>query len=106
MVLQHELHADSYAPLATTLIMPADRIKPLATAGFYGTGQLPPLTGIVASTGGNTMDLVVGIDATVSFVQQDTDGDIGWTWQRFTPRRKDETAIIRLNFLEDAPTDS
>jgi uncharacterized linocin/CFP29 family protein len=41
LVLQTRPYADSYAPLAKTLIMPADRIKSLVTAGFYGTGTLP-----------------------------------------------------------------
>ena len=60
----------------TTLIMPADRIKPLVTAGFYGTGTVPPLTGLLVSLGGNTMDLVVGMDVTTSFLQEDPDGPI------------------------------
>jgi uncharacterized linocin/CFP29 family protein len=105
LVLQHEQYADTYAPLATTLIMPADRIKPLVMAGFHGTGTVPPLTGLLVSIGGNTMDLVVGMDVTVSFQQQDADGRYRLrVWERFALRRKDKTAIIRLNFLETAPT--
>ena len=45
LVLQFKHYADTYAPLTTTLIMPADRIEPLITGGFYGTGTVPPLTG-------------------------------------------------------------
>ena len=88
--LQHEPYADTYAPLATTLIMPADRIKPLVTAGFYGTGTVPPLTGLLVSLGGNTMDLVVGMDVTTSFLQEDPDGLYRLrVWERFALRRKD-----------------
>ena len=99
-------HADSYAPLPDTLIMPADRIKPLMTAGFYGTGTLPSnlptkvsFTGLLVSLGGNTMDLVVGLDATTAFMQQDTDGAYRFrVVERFALRVKDTTAIVRLEF--------
>ena len=64
VVFQFVPYADTYAPLATTLIMPADRIKPLVTEGFFGTGTLPALRGFMVSLGGNTMDLVMARDAT------------------------------------------
>ncbi|MGH9958285.1 MAG: encapsulin, partial [Pyrinomonadaceae bacterium] len=106
LVLQHEPYADTYAPLATTLIMPADRIKPLVTDRFYGTGTVPPLTGLLVSLGGNTMDLVVGMDVTTSFLQEDPDGRYRLrVWERFALRRKDSSAIIKLEFLETAPTE-
>src|SRR5690348_13274934 len=41
LVLQTTPYADTYAPLPDTLILTADRIKPLMTAGFFGTGTLP-----------------------------------------------------------------
>src|SRR5262249_2111390 len=47
LVLQTTPYADSYAPLQFTLILTADRINPLMTAGFYGTGTLP--TGFAAT---------------------------------------------------------
>jgi uncharacterized linocin/CFP29 family protein len=108
LVLQTVPYADTYAPLATTLIMPADRIKPLVTAGFYGTGTLsastvagsPPFRGLLVSLGGNSMDLVVGMDATTAFMQQDVDGAYRFRIvKRFTLRLKDRTGVIRLEFL-------
>ena len=81
------------------------------TAGFYGTGTLPSklpgaatlpgpsFTGLLVSLGGNTMDLVVGLDATVTFMQQDTDGAYRFrVVERFALRLKDTTAVIRLEF--------
>lgn len=111
LVLQFKQYADTYAPvltnqaaLANTLAITADRIKPLVTAGFYGTGTVPPLTGLVISLGGNTMDLVVGMDVTTSFLQEDPDGRYRLrVWERFALRRKDSSAIINLKFLEQAP---
>jgi uncharacterized linocin/CFP29 family protein len=100
-------YADAHAPLATTLIMPADRIKPIMTAGFYGSGTLvahpegpePLFTGSLVNVGGNTMDLVVGLDATTAFMQQDVDGN--WRFrvvERVALRVKDIRALIRLEF--------
>src|SRR5262249_19157659 len=87
LVLQTTPYADTYAPLPDTLILTADRLKPLMTAGFFGTGTLfsnapkepgvtgfTGYTGVLVSLGGNTMDLVVGLDATTAFMQQDIDG--------------------------------
>ncbi|MCI0620146.1 MAG: bacteriocin family protein [Acidobacteria bacterium] len=110
LVLQFKQYADTYAPvltnqaaLANTLAITADRIKPLVTAGFYGTGTVPPLTGLLVSLGGNTMDLVVGMDVTTSFLQEDPDGRYRLrVWERFALRRKDSSAVIELKFLEQA----
>jgi hypothetical protein len=99
LALHSDVYADTFAPLEKTLIMPADRIKPLVTAGFHGTGTLPPFTGVLVSLGGNTMDLVVGMDAITAFLQEDTDGLYQFrVFERFTLRLKDVTAVIKLDF--------
>jgi uncharacterized linocin/CFP29 family protein len=77
------------------------------TAGFYGTGTLPSnaagaepqFYGLLLSLGGNTIDLVVGLDATTAFMQQDTDGAYRFrVVERFALRLKDITAVVRLEF--------
>ena len=103
--LNHESYADTYAPLPTTLIMPADRIKPLiaedGTFAFYGTGTMPKLRGIFLSLGGNTMDLVVGMDARAEYLQQAEGGLFRLrVYERFALRLKDLSSIIRLDFQE------
>lgn len=101
LVLQTDIYADTYAPLRTTLIMPADRIKPLMTAGFHGTGTLPPLRGLITSIGGNTMDLVVGTFPTTEFMLVDNEGLYRFrVFERFALRLKDKTSIIRLEFKD------
>lgn len=133
LVLYYEPYADTFAPLPTTLIMPADRIARLVTDGFYskgmhsynkgmhaqeggmqmygedthfyGTGTLRPNTGFLLSLGGNTVDLVVSIDAKTEFVTQDNDGD--WlfrVFKRFALRLKDRSAVIRLEFAGGRPS--
>jgi uncharacterized linocin/CFP29 family protein len=107
LVLQTDPYADIYAPLPTTLILTADRLMPLMTAGVYGTGTLPsnpPPTvpqfyGVLISLGGNSGDLVVGLDATAAFMQQDTNGSYRFrVLERFALRLKDITAVVRLEF--------
>jgi uncharacterized linocin/CFP29 family protein len=107
LVLQTTPYADTYAPLPDTLILTADRLKPLMTAGFFGTGTLPSnprgnepqFYGLLVSLGGNTMDLVVGLDATTAFMQQDTNGAYRFrVVERFALRLKDPTAVVRLEF--------
>jgi hypothetical protein len=99
MALRTEEYADTYAPLPSTLVTPADRIKPLVSSGFYGTGTLPPLRGVLVSLGGNTMDLVMGMEPTAAFVQIDSQGLSRFrVTERFGLRVKDSTAIVRFEF--------
>jgi uncharacterized linocin/CFP29 family protein len=107
LALQTTPYADTYAPLPNTLILTADRLRPLVEAGFYGTGTLvsnspptePAFTGLLVSLGGNTMDLVVGHDAMVAFLQEDADGNYRYrVLYRFALRLKDSTAVIRFEF--------
>lgn len=60
---------------------------------------LPSYYGSLVSLGGNTMDLVVGIEPTVAFEQQDVNGNYRFrVVERLALRLKDYTAIIRLEF--------
>lgn len=60
---------------------------------------LPSYYGSLVSLGGNTMDLVLGIEPTVAYEQQDTLGNHRFrVVERLALRLKDYTAIIRLEF--------
>jgi uncharacterized linocin/CFP29 family protein len=99
LVLRSELYADTYAPLADTYVMPADRIRPLVPLGFHGAGTLPASTGVMVSVGGNTMDLVAGVDPITEFLEVNDDGLYRFrVFERFAVRLKDKTAIVRLEF--------
>jgi uncharacterized linocin/CFP29 family protein len=94
-----DIYADTYAPLEKTLIMPADRIKPLMDKGFFGTGTLPELTGLLLSIGGNTVDLVIGKDAITAFMQEDGEGLYRFrVFERFAVRDKDAKGRVKLGF--------
>jgi uncharacterized linocin/CFP29 family protein len=112
LVLPTKAYADAHAPLKTTLIMPADRIQPLVEGRFYGTGTLPECVpfpeatpphprdvGVLASLGGNTLDLIFGRDATTAFVQEDNQGLYRFrVFERFALRDKDRTGRVALLF--------
>jgi uncharacterized linocin/CFP29 family protein len=108
LVLETIPYADTFAPLPATLTLTADRIKPLMTAGFFGTGTLPPnpppapvapYFGVMVSLGGNTMDLVSGHEPIAAFQQEDTTGNFRFrVLQRFALRVKDPTAVVILQF--------
>jgi hypothetical protein len=53
LVLSTFPFADAHSPLPTTLITPAEPIRHLMNAGFYGTGTLPPFTVISGGTAGS-----------------------------------------------------
>jgi len=102
LVLPTVPFADTRRPLANTLIMPADRIIPLVEGRFYGSGTLPeepnPL-GLLISIGGNSIDMVIGQDATTAFVQEDNEGMYRFrVFERFALRDKDPRSRILLKF--------
>ena len=99
LVLRTEEYADTFEPLKNTLVMPADRIKPLMTQGFFGTGTLPEVTGLLLSLGGAAMDVMVGVEPVTAFLQIDNDGMYRFrVFERFALRVKDPAAIVRLEF--------
>jgi uncharacterized linocin/CFP29 family protein len=108
LVLNTVPYADLYAALPGTLIIPANQIQPLTTAGLYASGTLPTAnlpdsgaySGLVVSLGGDTVDLVSALDGRAEFAQDDPDGNSRFrVIQRFALRLKDPTAVIPLLFL-------
>jgi uncharacterized linocin/CFP29 family protein len=91
-------YADAHAPLKTTLIMPADRIRPLMTAGFYATGTLPNKRGVMVSLGG-TVDVAIAVHGATAFTQVDNDENRRFrVYERFTLRIKVPEALVLLEF--------
>ncbi len=117
-------YADSFSPLSNTLVIPADRIKPLLDAGYFTSGMLPgipnPQTGnaavqlpglnglvnpntqgigLVMSLGGNTIEFVNGLDPVTAFAYLDPVGNyIFRVFTRFATKISDLGAIVRLEF--------
>jgi uncharacterized linocin/CFP29 family protein len=99
IALQSDLYADSLNPVAEMPSLPADQLRQLASLGLFGTGALLPKTGVVVSLGGNSVDLVVGVEPTTEVLTQDAQGFQRLSvFERFVLRVKDKTAIVRLDF--------
>ena len=110
LILNTTVYADLYASVGIgSLVITADRVEPLVKAGLFGTGTVPPnpgsppgppYYGVLVSIGGDTMDLVVGLDATPEFMQQ----DLNQLWrfrvlERFALRVLDSSAIQVFEFM-------
>ncbi len=98
LVLPPAQYADAHAPLATTLIMPADRIRPLMTAGFYASGTLPANQGVMVSLGG-TVDLAIAVHGATAFTLVESDETRRFRiYERFTVRIKVPESLVLLAF--------
>jgi uncharacterized linocin/CFP29 family protein len=98
LVLPPAQYADAHAPLATTLIMPADRIRPLMTAGFYASGTLPADQGVMVSLGG-TVDVAIAVHGATAFTLVESDETRRFRiYERFTVRIKVPESLVLLAF--------
>lgn len=118
MVAGTDPYSDLFSPIgAGSLVITADRVLPLVKAGLISTGALPPYTGValtsppagsppagpyfavVVDPVGDNMDVVVGLHALTTFLQQDPNDN--WRFRvltRFALRLKDPTAVVVLQF--------
>jgi len=120
-VLHFYPYADSFAPLPTTLILPADRIKPLTEAGYFASSVLPGVaspqfflpggsppgsppaepqaTGFFISLAGHPVQLVIGLDPITGFSQVDPSGNMIFrVLTRFALRGSDFNSIVTFSF--------
>jgi uncharacterized linocin/CFP29 family protein len=99
LVLRTEQFADALAPLAGTRLVPAERLRPLVSAGLFGSGAMPDSTGLLMSLGGASVDILVGVDPVVAFLQVDGEGLFHFrVFERFAARLKQDRALVRLSF--------
>jgi uncharacterized linocin/CFP29 family protein len=99
LILQSEIYADTYAPVRDSLAIAADRLIPLLTGGFYGTGTLPESTGLLFSLCGEPTSIFVAADATTAYTQEDEEGSFRFlVFERVQYIARDHRAIIKLDF--------
>src|SRR5207247_1786116 len=53
-----------------TGVLEVEQIEKLARRGVFATGILPELTAVLVDSGGQNMDLAVGVDLTVAYVER------------------------------------
>jgi uncharacterized linocin/CFP29 family protein len=107
LLLPSGIFADTEAPIPNLLIATADRIKPLVPGGFYGTGTLPPNTGLLLSLGGEPTTIAVSLDATTAFTQQDQQGRYQFrVFERIQFVARDRRALLGLTFVPNPAADA
>jgi uncharacterized linocin/CFP29 family protein len=96
----------AHDPIGDSMVLPADRIEPLIGRPLLRASVLDYLettpghtAGVVLSLAGDSMDLVVAVEATPEFTQVDAAGHFVFrVFERFALRIKDSNAIVRLGF--------
>jgi Encapsulating protein for peroxidase len=83
-------------------------LNPVLTGGIYGTGGMPPNTGLLIALGGDPTTIFIGTDATTEPTFQDRGGLYYFrTFERVQCVALDKRAFVRLDFsyLSDSGKD-
>jgi uncharacterized linocin/CFP29 family protein len=96
-VLGSDLFDDAHTPRTRSMVLPADRIKPLLRGPLLRSGLMDDATGILVSLSGTDIDLVVATPPRVQFLQVKEDAKYLFrVYEKFTMRIKDPGAIEEL----------
>jgi uncharacterized linocin/CFP29 family protein len=99
LFLESSIYAKTYEPLPNTLVTVADRLTPLVTGGYYGTGALPANTGLLVSLGGEPTSIYVDVDTATAFTQEDATGKYRFrVFERVQFVQRDPRALRGLDF--------
>jgi uncharacterized linocin/CFP29 family protein len=99
LVLPTDAYADTFVPPSDqSLVTTADRIRPLVEGGFYSSGVLPPLEGLLVALGGEPVKLYVGRDATTEFVRKEGANYFFQAVERVQYVVRDPRALVLLKF--------
>jgi uncharacterized linocin/CFP29 family protein len=99
LVLETSMFADTHAPVPNTLVTTSDRILPLVDGRFYGTGTLPPYTGLLVSLGGNPTTIHIASDAHVVYNFEDPFGNHRFrVLERVQIIPREPNAFVKLQF--------
>ncbi|MBS1693785.1 MAG: encapsulin [Actinobacteria bacterium] len=99
LFLHTAVYADTFQTVAANQTTTAERIVPLVTNGFHGTGSLPAATGLLLSLGGEPTTIYLAQDAVTAFTQEDPGGAYRFrVFERVQIVNRDPRALVRLNF--------
>jgi uncharacterized linocin/CFP29 family protein len=97
LVLGPDLFVAAYRPNDNSLVLPADRIKPLLDGPLLRSSTIDNDKGVLVSLAGDLIDLLVASDISVRLVQETLEPRYVYrVSQRFTLRIKDKKAIVAL----------
>ena len=97
-VLGRNLYLEALTPVPGSMVLPADRIAPMLGGPLLRSGSMPAAHGVVASSCGESLDLVVATPPKAQFLQVNEDAKYVFrVYERFALRIKDPVAIIPIN---------
>jgi uncharacterized linocin/CFP29 family protein len=93
--------AKAAVPTAANFLAPVDRITPLVTGGYYGTGCLSDNQGLLVSLGGEPTTIYMGDDATAAFTLVEANGTYRFrVFERIQFVAREPRALVLLEFTE------
>jgi uncharacterized linocin/CFP29 family protein len=97
LVMGARLFVTAHDPDPNSLVLPADRIKPLLEGPMLRSSTIPPNEGVILSLSGDPVDLVVAHDIAVQFLQITPEPRYLFrVAERFTLRVKQRNAIVAI----------
>ena len=97
-ILSNSLFSAVYTPIPGSMVLPADGLAPVLNGPLLRSSTLDDGTGLVLSLQGNAVEIVVGSDINVRYLQANKDGEhLFRVSQRLVLRIKDPTSIALLS---------
>lgn len=99
--LGHKAFIEAQTPGSGSLVLPADRITPMLGGPLIRSGNIPLSHGLVASSCGESLDIVVATPPKAQFLHVNDDAKYVFrVYERFVLRIKDPNAVVPIE-LED-----
>ena len=97
-VFGHELFSEATGPAGSAAVLPTERFVPFLAGGeVYRSSALPPGEGVVVALGGEPIELVLGADMDLKFLQVTPEPRyILRVYERFVLRIKELDAVCRV----------
>jgi uncharacterized linocin/CFP29 family protein len=100
-VLGQKAFVEAHTPSAGSLVLPADRITPMLGGPLLRSGSMPPDHGVVASSCGESIDIVVATPPKAQFLQITGDAKYAFrVYERFILRIKDPNAVVPFKLVD------
>lgn len=100
-VLGQTAFVEAHRPSISSLVLPADRITPMLGGPLLRSSKLPNRYGVVASSCGEALDIVVATPPKAQFLNVNDDAKYVFrVYERFVLRIKDPDAVVSISLDE------
>lgn len=100
-VLGQKAFIEAHTPSLGSLVLPADRITPMLGGPLLRSGTIPLGHGLVASSCGESLDIVVATPPKAQFLQVNEEAKFVFrVYERFVLRIKDPNAVVPIELKD------